>query len=396
MKYTKRLGALALALVMALTALSGCGQKNPAASSASGSGAGSSSGSAGPVTPMDLSRITDPYLSVSGLAGDEVVAKAGAVEITAAEYCYWLNRVITDYLSRFGGQMTTLPWDTEMSAGLTFGQYMLDRAMEYTSFYCVLRDLAGREGITPSPEVATDVDKYYADMVLQMDSSEDNVIHILWAQLLTKDLLVTLSEDPDLFGQLQELYYGEDSGHYPTDAEVNAWLEEAGKYKAKHILLATIDLDTREPLDEETVAQKKAQADDLLTQLRTAEDPIALFDDLMHEYSEDSGLAANPDGYTTEKGEMVAPFEEAALALKAGEISEVVESDFGYHIILRLPMDPDDFRDECTSSLLEDRITQERDRLGLEKTAAFEKLNVGSFWSNLQSLQSAVQAGQAG
>ena len=395
MKYTKRLGALALALVMVLTALSGCGQKNPA-SSASGSGADSSSGSAEPVTPMDLSRITDPYLSVSGLAGDEVVAKVGAVEITAAEYCYWLNRVITDYLSRFGGQMTTLPWDTEMSAGLTFGQYMLDRAMEYTSFYFVLRDLAGREGLTPSPEVATDVDKYYADMVLQLDSSEDNVIYTLWAQLLTKDLLVTLSEDPDLFSQLLELYYGEDSGHYPTDAEVNAWLEEEGRYKAKHILLATIDLDTREPLDEETVAQKKARADDLLAQLRAAEDPIALFDDLMHQYSEDSGLESNPDGYTTQKGEMVAPFEEAALALKAGEISEVVESDFGYHIILRLPMDPDDFRDECTSSLLEDRITQERDRLGLEKTAAFEKLDVSSFWSNLQSLQSAVQTELAG
>ena len=399
MKHTKRFGALTLALVLALTALSGCGQKNPASSGSSASGSGADSSSAGDssqVEPMDLSQISDPFLAVSGLAGDEVVARVGSTEITAAGYLYWLNRVITSYLSQFGGQMTTLPWDTEMSDGLTFGQYMLDQAMDMASFHAVLRALAGQENLTPDPAVASDLDQEYADMVVQMGGGESKVVHTLWAQLLTKDLLTALNENSDLYDQLQELYFGENSGNYPTDAEVNAWLEEVGRYKAKHILLTTIDLDTREPLDEETIAQKKAQADDLLSQLRAAEDPITLFDQLMNEYSEDTGLSANPDGYTTRKGKMVAPFEEAALALNSGEISDVVESDFGYHIILRLPMDPDDFRDECTSSLLEDRITQERDRLGLEKTAAFEKLDVSSFWSNLQSLQSAVQTELAG
>ena len=70
----------------------------------------------------------------------------------------------------------------------------------------------------------------------------------------------------------------------------------------------------------------------------------------------------------------------------------MVESDFGYHIILRLPMNPDDFRDEYISSLTEDQIVRERDRLGLEKTGAFSKIDVGDFWDKMQSLQSAVQS----
>lgn len=388
MKNRKRL--VAFALVLSLTALSGCGPK-PSGSAGSGSASGSGSGSSDSITPMDLSKVTDPALAVAGVAGEEVLVKLGTAEITANDYLYWLQRSISDYLEPFGGQMTTLPWDTEMSDGLTFGQYMLDNALDAAALHCMLRELARQENLTPDPEVATQVDKQYADMVVQAGSDESRVIHTLWTQMLSRELLTTLNENTELFDQLAELYYGENSGHYPTDAEVNAYLDEVGRYKAKHILLATIDLDTREPLDEATVAQKKAQAEDFLAQLRAAEDPIALFDDLMNEHSEHSGLATNPDGYTTAKGEMVAPFEEAALALKAGEISEVVESDFGYHIILRLPLDPDDFRDDCVGSLMEKRIDQEIERLGLEKTAAFDKLNVGDFWDKLQSLQYAVQ-----
>lgn len=376
MKNRKRL--VAFALVLSLTTLSGCGPK-PSGSAGSGSASGSGSGSSDSITPMDLSQVTDPALAVAGVAGEEVLVKLGTAEITANDYLYWLQRSISDYLEPFGGQMTTLPWDTEMSDGLTFGQYMLDDALDAAALHCMLRELARQENLTPDPEVATQVDKQYADMVVQAGSDESRVIHTLWTQMLSRELLTTLNENTELFDQLAELYYGENSGHYPTDAEVNAYLDEVGRYKAKHILLATIDLDTREPLDEATVAQKKAQAEDFLAQLRAAEDPIALFDDLMNEHSEDSGLATNPDGYTTAKGEMVAPFEEAALALKAGEISEVVESDFGYHIILRLPLDPDDFRDDCVGSLMEKRIDQEIERLGLERTAAFDKLNVGDF-----------------
>ena len=388
MKNRKRL--VAFALVLSLTALSGCGPK-PSGSASSGSASGSGSGSSDSITPMDLSQVTDPALAVAGVAGEEVLVRLGTAEITANDYLYWLQRSISDYLEPFGGQMTTLPWDTEMSDGLTFGQYMLDNALDAAALHCMLRELARQENLTPDPDVATQVDKQYAAMVVQAGSDESRVIHTLWTQMLTRDLLIILNENTELFSQLAELYYGENSGHYPTDAEVNAYLDEVGRYKAKHILLATIDLDTREPLDEATVAQKKAQAEDFLAQLWAAEDPIALFDDLMNEHSEDSGLATNPDGYTTAKGEMVAPFEEAALALKAGEISEVVESDFGYHIILRLPLDPDDFRDDCVGSLMEKRIDQEIERLGLEKTAAFDKLNVGDFWDKLQSLQYAVQ-----
>ena len=397
MKITKRFGALTLALVTALSALTACGGKTTTDFTAgSGSLSGSSSGSSAQAKPMDLSQVTDPYLAVSGLAGDEVVARLGEADITAGHLLYWLSQVISSYLSQFGGQMTTLPWDTEMTEGVTFAQYMLDQALDAAVLHCSIREMAKQDGLTPDPSVASELEAEYLDMVIQAEGDEEKVTHMFWATMLTKELLTTLNENSDLYNQLREKCFGEDSGHYPTDAEVNAYLNDIGRYRAKHILLATIDLDTQEPLDEAVIAQKRATADDLLSQLRAAEDPIALFDDLMRQYSEDTGLEANPEGYTTQKGEMVAPFEEAALALKNGEISGVVESDFGYHIILRLPMNPDEFRTDCVNDLFQKSLDQERERLGVEKTDAFGRIDAGDFWEKLQSLQSAVQAELAG
>lgn len=389
MKNRKRL--VAFALVLSLTALSGCGPK-PSGSAGSGSASGSGSGSSDSITPMDLSKVTDPALAVAGVAGEEVLVKLGTAEITANDYLYWLQRSISDYLEPFGGQMTTLPWDTEMSDGLTFGQYMLDQATEIAVFHAMLRELARQEGLTPDPSVAADMDMQYADMVVQAGSDESQVIYTFWGNMLTKDLLIKLNENNDLYDQLQELYFGEDSGSYPTDAEVNAYLDENGYFHVKHILLMTIDQDTSEPLEEEAIAQKKATADDLLAQLQASEDPITLFDQLMNQHSEDGGLLLNPEGYIFSASDsLVGGFREAALELSVGEISDVVETDYGYHIMLRLPIDPAEYRAACISSLLREKIDQERDRLGLEKTAAFDTLDVSSFWDNMQSLQLAIQ-----
>lgn len=384
----KRLGALALALILALSALSGCG-------GTSAGGSSSDAGSSSQATAMDLSRITDPYLAVSGLAADEVVITVGGTEITAAEYLYWLNRIINTYLSRSGG---TIPsWDAEMSGGLTLDQYIMDQAADMAIFHSTLRQLALTEGLSPDPSIASDMHEEYTNQMIQAGSDETQVTHTYWANMLTLELLTKLYENNDLFLQLQELYYGEDSDSYPTDAEVNAYLDENGYFRVKHILLMTVDQTTNEPLEESEIAEKKAAADDLLAQLRASEDPVTLFDQLMNEYSEDGGLLTNPDGYIFDASDsLVGGFREATLALAVGEISDVVETDYGYHIMLRLPIDPADYRDEYASQLLEDRLDAERDRLGVVRTEAFDKLDIDSFWNNMLSLQSAVQAELAG
>jgi parvulin-like peptidyl-prolyl isomerase len=66
-------------------------------------------------------------------------------------------------------------------------------------------------------------------------------------------------------------------------------------------------------------------------------------------HSEDAGSQANPEGYEFSAGKMVKEFEDATRALQYGEISEPVESSYGYHIILRLK--PDVLEDYLTETM---------------------------------------------
>lgn len=78
-------------------------------------------------------------------------------------------------------------------------------------------------------------------------------------------------------------------------------------------------------------AKAKAKAEELLAEVR--KNP-AQFADIARKNSQDEGSAANGgDLDWFSRGAMVKPFEDAVYSLKQGEISNVVESDFGYHII---------------------------------------------------------------
>lgn len=80
-------------------------------------------------------------------------------------------------------------------------------------------------------------------------------------------------------------------------------------------------------LNKKKEIMEKAQI--ILSKIRSGED----FNTLMVANSEDPGIKSNPKGYTFTRGKMVKEFEDAAFSLNVGEVSSLVETNYGYHII---------------------------------------------------------------
>ena len=122
-----------------------------------------------------------------------------------------------------------------------------------------------------------------------------------------------------------------------TDEQLKKFYDEHGEQferpetvRAAHILLSTRDAVTGQEMSEETKKERKQQIDRLLERAKKGEDFAAL----AKEYSEDPGSKSSGGEYTFARGQFRNPeFENAAFALKTNEISGVVTTAFGYHII---------------------------------------------------------------
>ena len=136
---------------------------------------------------------------------------------------------------------------------------------------------------------------------------------------------------PILYSKIVELYSA--AGGDAMRSLVLDFLNKNEYVRAKHILIQF-----PANADENQKKETFSKALDVLVKVKAMKD-VSEFDALIEEYNEDPGMKSNPDGYYFTRGEMVAPFEQATYALAEGQTSSIVETNYGYHIILRLPVD---------------------------------------------------------
>lgn len=155
-----------------------------------------------------------------------------------------------------------------------------------------------------------DLETYYQANTAQFQAPESATVEYLVLDLDTVKKSITLNE-------------ADVKSYYEQNVARMSGKEER---RASHILINA-------PKEMAAADRQKARAraDELLAQVRKAPDSFA---DAARKNSQDTGSA--PNGGDLDffgRGAMVKPFEEAVFAMNKGDISDIVESDFGFHII---------------------------------------------------------------
>ncbi len=318
----KKLLALLLALVLALS-LVAC-KKDDNTNDANGTNDTEDNDSS------DTVAVEVGFFDAEGnklMSENDTFLTINSLEVPFDEYRYLYQQIDYNYFS--GGNAAY--WETYAA--------MLPTLQEYTEYYILeanwARLLAEEYDITLTEEDLATVDEYMAQQAASFES-EEVYQSALKAAGYSEDLFRRLITADVLSERVyQELYAKEGALLTPSDDELKAQLAE-DYVRVHHVLISFDHFADAEGYEDATEDVLKQAALDLANSTLADIQAGADIYELAQTVGDDPGMVENEAGYLFTYGKMVEPFETASFALEVGGLSGLVETDYGYHIILRL------------------------------------------------------------
>ncbi len=257
-------------------------------------------------------------------ASQDIVAKVNGEDITKEDFEKTSLKVGKEYEMIFGEDV----WNSEVDGGQIFKDVFKEEILNVMISQELVSQQAKKEGIVVTEQEISNEVKSFMEYISKMP----NYLEFLQENNIDDEFLKSHFKQNLIFEKyrnkiMSETEIEESKLKKYYEAHIDEYKKE--EIKASHILISTLNA-MKEPLSEEETAKKESEAKALLKRLKSGEN----FEKLAKEYSEDEASAVHGGdlGYFA-KGVMVPEFEEAAFKLKKGEISDIVKSSFGYHII---------------------------------------------------------------
>lgn len=339
--------------------------------------------------------------SVGCSSSGEVVMELDGHSITANMYAFWLSRYKAFFIYYYmNNQDDAEMWETpidESGATLneTFTGYVKENARTYVAALCLYDEY----GLKLSDSAKTEIEADLAELV-SAAGSKSALNAELANYAVNYNILKEIYTIEAKVNQLQTYMFAKGGPNELTDAQKDEYYN-ATYARIKHIFISTGakyvtdergDYLTDEngnyqtiDLTEEEKAAQKAKAEEIVNKLTAGED----FETLLSTYTEDTATEIYPNGYYfTRSSNYVDEVIEATFEMEIDEW-HFVESDLGYHIIKRLPLEEGgydlnvnaDFFSDFTSNLTVQAFTAALDPYA-------EKVKVYDDVADLYSLKS--------
>lgn len=279
---------------------------------------------------------------------DEIAGDVDGREVTWNEYFYWLHSMgvqAEQYIQTLAMYGQSISWTDKLNADSeqTFAEYVIELAQDSVIQLNTVEAVAEESGAVLTAENEAELAEQLKEAIVSVcgeGASEEDFNARLEQEYVSREMYDRINRANYLFQNTFDALYGRDGADVSEETAL-AFLEEKGYLGAAHILFATVDLNTFEPLDDAVIEQKLQQAESVSAELRGIKDVserASRFAELKEQYCEDTGKTTFPDGYLFTSGTMVPEFEDGVNALEEYEVSEPILSSFGYHVIMRLPL----------------------------------------------------------
>ena len=291
-------------------------------------------------------------LAGCGSKNEDTVMTVDGVDVSFDEYMYYLNAAASTLISYY--QASTgggVDWDGVCiyDKTKTNAEWCINEALYNAAQGCVIMSKGKSMNALPTDEQLKSLEDNISNIRKNYEESDDPdaaFADALNGQGFTLESFKAVNKINFTLGNIFTSLYGE-NGEKLSDEKLQAYIDENGFMTSAHILFRTKEdvkgddgKTTEKELSDSAKAEKKAQAEKLCKELKAIKDDTQRkekFFEYMKEYSEDPGKESFPNGYCFTEGTMVEEYTDTTRELKNYEVSDVVESDFGYHIIMRLP-----------------------------------------------------------
>ena len=327
----------------------------------------------------------------AGCSGDsykeDTVMVVNGTEVSFDEYCYWLG-YSASYLQYVYSSYTgssAVDWDaaSPLDENQTNFEWCVANTKETIVKSCIVEAEFNDRGLKLSDEDKAEIDetlKTAAENWCGKGADQEKLREYLAGVNINYDYYKKNLEMNLISNALFADMYGE-NGEKLKEADVLKYAEENGYVNANHILIQTKDPNGTVEYSDAEIARRTELAKQLSDELRAISDTdemMTRFAELKAEYCDDLLYRAkctgcekvfgihkkdfdegklscpncgtankadsfmysdNAEGYEFAKGAMVEEFYNCCLSLKEYEVSEPVKSTYGYHIIVRLPLD---------------------------------------------------------
>lgn len=366
--FIKRAVSAVMIGVMSASLLVGCGNK-----AANGSGSSAAKGNAAVTTDQ------------------------GSISMGEARLYTYVMR--STYESYYGGDI----WNMEIEEGKTFGDSLKAVITSQLVQMITLSGQAEDYGVSLTEEDNTAVEEYVTNFKTNVGEE------VMTKEGITEDDIRSMIQKSTLSGKVYAAMCDKEDVELTDEEKADATC-----IKVQHVLISTSDATKTDAegnkvdmTDEEKEAYKeeqKAVAEEVLEKAKNGEDFKALAD----EYSaQNAGFEFSFDkrGFDpVNQSSMVEPFYTASWKLGEGEISDLVESEFGYHIIKCISLNDEEAtqagitkaQETKKTASVDDRLQKMMDEAKYTESDEWQEYKIASEKSSEETASESETAGETG